>query len=154
MAAGKPHLVRKSRFLVKSTDAKKPRKKSPSNEQEVACSHTNTNESNFNQENPVNSKSIQANPTQSILHKPIQSHVDVKVIHIDRSTAKLDTNNNDKDNNNDRPKTTANTGIFNKISSIWTKRNENTASDATHKQQNDKNQSDNIVKSLKKLFKD
>lgn len=31
MAAGKPHLVRKSRFLVNSTDAKKPRKKSPSN---------------------------------------------------------------------------------------------------------------------------
>lgn len=32
MAAGKPHLVRKSRFLAKSTDAKKPRKKSSSNE--------------------------------------------------------------------------------------------------------------------------
>lgn len=32
MAAGKPHLVRKSRFLAKSTDTKKPRKKSPSNE--------------------------------------------------------------------------------------------------------------------------
>lgn len=116
------------------------------------CSHSNTNKTNFNQENPINSKSIPTNPTQSVPNEPIQSHIDVKAIHADTSTTKLDTNNND--NTKKSPKTSADTGIFNKITSIWTQRNENTTSDATHKQQNDKNHSDGIVKSFKKLFKD
>lgn len=73
--------------------------------------------------------------------KPIQAHIDVKIIHTD------------SDNTNKSPKASDDTGIFNKISSIWTKRNENTASDTSHKQQNNKNQSDSIVKHFKKLFK-
>lgn len=152
MAAGKPHLVRKSRFLVKSPDAKKASKKSPSNEQEVVCSHSKTKESNLNQEIVSNSKSIQVNPTQSVPNEPIQSRIDMKAIHDDTSTTKLDTENDHT--KRQAPKTIDDTGIFNKISSIWTKRNENTASDATHKQRNDKNQDDSIVKSFKKLFKD
>lgn len=48
------------------------------------------------------------------------------------------------------PKTSPETGIFNKISSIWTNRNENTTSDNS---QNKKKQPDDIVKSFKKFFK-
>lgn len=116
------------------------------------CSHSKTKESNLNQEIVSNPKSIQVNPTQSVPNKPIQSRIDVKVIHDDTSTTKLDTENDNT--KRQAPKTIDDTGIFNKISSIWTKRNENTASDATHKQRNDKNQDDSIVKSFKKLFKD
>lgn len=47
------------------------------------------------------------------------------------------------------PKTSPETGIFNKISSIWTNRNENTTSDTS---QNEKKQPD-LVKSFKKFFK-
>lgn len=151
MAAGKPHLVRKSRFLAKSTDAKKPREKSSSNEQGVACSHSNTNKSNFNQEN----NQVIPKLNQIVDNKPIQAHIDVKAIHADTSPTKLTTDN---DNTKTTQKTSADTGIFNKISSIWTKRNENTASDTdtdtSNKQQNNKNQSDSFVKSFKKLFKD
>lgn len=88
-------------------------------------------------------------------NKPIQAHIDVKAIHADTSPTKLTTDN---DNTKTTQKTSADTGIFNKISRIWTKRNENTASDTdtdtSNKQQNEKNQSDSFVKSFKKLFKD
>lgn len=70
-------------------------------------------------------------------------------IEIDKNTAQQDTNNQMQLKKNIKsPKTTPEIGIFDKISSIWMNKNENTASNDQH----NKNQPD-IIKRFKQLFK-
>lgn len=82
--------------------------------------------------------------------EPSKSHIDVKTIHSDTQPPESAINNDDP---NISSTTSTDTGIFNKLSSIWTKRNENTASDSSSQKQQNKNQTNNIVQSFKKLFK-
>lgn len=84
-------------------------------------------------------------------NEPTQSHIDLKTIHSDTQPPESAIIN---DNQKISSTTSTDTGIFNKLNSIWTKRNENTASDVSSQKQQNKNQTNSIIKSFKKLFKD
>lgn len=125
----------------------------------MACSHSNVNKTNFDQENPklvqknqdysgINSSPDFENLNKIVSNKPNKSQIAVNAIQTDSKDTDLATNN---DNDKKPSKTNIEAGIFNEINSIWTNRNENTASDTSQKQ--NKNHSDNFINSFKKLFK-
>lgn len=152
MTEGKAHLVRKVRFLTKTTGEKKSRRKAKT-EQEIACSHSTKDESNLDKLSQIRQVNQEKPKRQENHLNQINGQTEIKpTIHIDEKPTQqihTDTNRSATEPDIKSPKTSPETGIFNKISSIWTNRNENTASDTSQK---DKPKPD-IVKSFKKFFK-
>lgn len=142
MTEGKAHLVRKVRFLTKTTGEKKSRRKAKT-EQEIACSHSTKDESNLDKLSQIRQVNQEKPKRQENHLNQINGQTEIK------PTIHIDTNRSATEPDIKSPKTSPETGIFNKISSIWTNRNENTASDTSQK---DKPKPD-IVKSFKKFFK-
>lgn len=132
MTEGKEHLVRKNRFLTKNNEERKPGSKQKI-EQESACSQSKPSDLHFNQID-------------------CSSHTEPDSIQIDseqtqQDTRKKTTKNEQKTTTS--PKASPETGIFDKISRIWTNGNENTASDTSQKNQ----KQIDLVKNFKKFFK-
>lgn len=137
MREQKAHLVRKKRFLTKKTEEVK-RVQKPKTEQEIACSHSKQNQSHSD-------KIDRSSPNET---DPIP--IDAKQTQQDtKSQTTTTTKTTTEQNTTNSPKTSPEIGIFDKISSIWTNKNENTASDAAQKT----NKKPDLVKNFKKFFK-